>query len=72
MWLQLLLKAETKYFPMQAVVADSRETADSLMIVETVKHSHTLNLENTKLLHQLKERSIFCETDLCKILCNNV
>ncbi len=39
MWLQLLLKAETKYFPMQAVVADSREIADSLMIVESVQYT---------------------------------
>ena len=36
----MLLKAETKYFPMQAVVADSRETADSLMIVESVNQTY--------------------------------
>ena len=33
---QLLLKGFTKYFPQQAVVADGREIADCLMIVEKV------------------------------------
>jgi hypothetical protein len=35
-FVQLLLKADTKYYPMHAVVADSREIADSLMIIESV------------------------------------